>query len=554
MLLSPPAEDWLMYSRTYDAQRFSPLDQINRENVSRLQMAWTRGMSSGAPEGIPIVYGGTMYLVNSSGVVAALDATNGEPIWEYVRKLPEEQGQGAAIFNTLAISEDLLFYAAPDGRLVALEAATGKLRWETPPASGRYASGPLAVGGKLIIGHNGNESRADCFIAAYDAQTGKELWKFYTTAGPGESGGDSWGALAVDKRIASVAGLPGTYDPVRKLVYWGVASPKPSSRMDRHGAADATAKSSPSELYGDSTVALDPETGKLAWYYQHIPGNDWGNDSSYERMLVRTPMNPDPRFVRWTNPEIARGQAADVLLALGEPGGMWALDRATGKFLWATPFPRRLPEFFLRKIDARTGQIYLNEDLISKQAADRHIVCYFNTRSPWPPAYNPATNYLYVPYIESCQDITQGGKRLSVPLPGSEQAGANRSLRELSILEQPISFTGMAKVNLATGEVSRIDTGPAPGNGAVLATAGNLMFWGDLNRRFRAFDAATGELVWESILGGTISVSAITYAAKGRQFVAVMTGDTAAAPALLQKAPQFKPPLGHKAIYAFALP
>jgi len=213
-----------------------------------------------------------------------------------------------------------------------------------------------------------------------------------------------------------------------------------------------------------------------------------------------------------------------------------------------------VPEFFLRKVDAQTGRTYLNEDLLLKKPDDRHVVCYFNSRSPWPPAYNPATNYLYIPYIESCQDITQGGKRLSVPLPGSEQAGSNRSIRELSILAQPISFTGLAKVDMATGEISRIDTGPAPGNGAMLATGGNLVFWGDLNRGFRAFDGETGKILWESILGGTVSVSTITYEVKGKQFIAVMTGDTLAAAVLLKKTPQFKPPLGHKAIYAFSLP
>ena len=140
-----------------------------------------------------------------------------------------------------------------------------------------------------------------------------------------------------------------------------------------------------------------------------------------------------------------------------------------------------------------------------------------------------------------------------MPIPGSEQAGANRSLRELSILDDPIPFTALAKLNVATGEIQRFDTGPAPGNGAILATAGNLVFWGDLNRRFKAFDSETGKILWETILGGTVSVSNITYAVKGKQYIAVLTGDSRANSALLQKAPQFKPPLDHNAIYVFAL-
>ncbi|MEJ2245879.1 MAG: hypothetical protein P8Y80_07365 [Acidobacteriota bacterium] len=318
-------------------------------------------------------------------------------------------------------------------------------------------------------------------------------------------------------------------------------------------SADAVANSAPAELYTNSTVALKADNGELVWYYQHLPGDDWGADHSYERILLSTPLKPERRFLRWINPDIARDEVKDIIISVGEPGGMWALDRVTGQFLWGTPFPHRIPEFYLSKIDARTGQTYLNEYQLLSEPGDRTVVCYFNTRSPWPPAYNPKTNSLYIPYIDSCLDITEGGRRLSVPIPGSEQAGANRSLRQLSILDDPIPFTALAKLNVATGEIQQFDTGPAPGNGAILATAGDLVFWGDLNRRFKAFDAETGKILWEAILGGTVSVSNITYAVKGKQYIAVFTGDSRGASALLQKTPQFKPPLDHHGIYVFAL-
>ena len=553
MLLNPGPDDWLMFSRTYDAQRFSPLDQINRRNVNQLRMVWTRGLAPGTTEGIPLVHGGVMYVLDGSNSVQALDAANGKLLWEYSRKISDPPEDDVSSLNNLAMYEDLVFYSAPDGYLVALDAATGSMRWETETGPVRHSSGLLVVEGKVLSGRGGGDSRSDCRIVAYDAKTGKEVWKFHPTAAPDEPGGDTWGDLPEERRSASIWGLPGTYDSARGLLYWGISSPIPSSRLERHGKSDAVPNAAPAELYTNSTVALKAETGELVWYYQHLPGDDWGTDLSYERVLLSTPFKPERRFLRWINPDIARNEVKDAIIAVGEPGGMWALDRLTGQFLWATPFPHRIPEFYLSKVDARTGRTHLNEYQLLSEPGDRHVVCYFNTRSPWPPAYNPGTNSLYIPYIDSCLDITQGGRQLSVPIPGSEQAGANRSIRELSILENPISFTAVAKLNVATGEIKRFDTGPAPGNGAMLATAGDLVFWGDLNRRFKAFDADSGKILWESILGGTVSVSTITYAVKEKQYVAVLAGDSRGSSRLLQKTPQFKPPLDHHAIYVFAL-
>jgi alcohol dehydrogenase (cytochrome c) len=554
MLVEPSPDDWLMYSRTYDAQRFSPLKQINRQNVSQLRMVWTRGMAPGTTENIPIVYRGNLYVINGGNAVQALDATTGDLIWEYQPKTAKPQTTRRTSTNTIAISDELIFFSPSDGSLAALSAQTGELRWELPAGEGQQTSGPLVVEGKVITAHSGTLSRSDCFISAHEAKSGKELWKFYTAPAAGEPGGDSWGDVALEKRLVSSWGLPGTYDPVRKLVYWGIANPMPTSRIERHGSPDSIPHSAPADLYSNSTVALNPETGKLAWYYQHLPGDDWGKDQNYERILVQTPLNPDRKFVRWVNPKIPRGEVRDVAISVGDPGGMWALDRATGQFLWATPFPYKIPEFYLSKIDVETGKTFLNEDLLFSKPGERHLVCFFNSRGNWPTAYHPGTNSLYVPYIDSCLDMIQGGRRVSAPPPGSEQAGANRSLRELNALPEAISFTALARVNVATGEIVRFDTGQAPGNGAILATGGDLIFWGDLNRRFKAFDADTGKLLWESILGGTVSTSTITYAVGGKQYVAVMTGDTPAMTVLLQKTPRFKPPLGHTAIYVFALP
>ena len=374
--------------------------------------------------------------------------------------------------------------------------------------------------------------------------TGKELWRFHTTPGHGEPGDESWNGAPLENRQASAWGLPGSYDPERKLLYWGIGNPMPDQRAARHGGdADGTARSSPADLYSNSTVALDPATGKLIWYYQHLPADDWDLDATHERTLVRTRVAPDPRFVKWINPAIKRGEERDIAVTVAEGGGIWALDRVTGEFLWATPFPFDAPEFAISSIDAATGTVHINWDLVLKKPGDRRIVCYWNTRSYWPTAYHPGTNSLYTSYIDNCRDITSAsaagpGSWHVVPRPGSD----------------PNALTGMAKIDLATGEILRFDVGRAPGNGAVLATGGGLIFHGDMNRRFRAFDARTGTRLWETILGGNVSVSTITYAVGGKQYVAVMTGENLKVSELLGVVPELRTPRGHNAIYVFALP
>jgi PQQ-dependent dehydrogenase (methanol/ethanol family) len=543
MLLNPGPDDWLMFSRTYDAQRFSPLKQITRQNVGQLRLAWERGMGPGQTETIPLVHNGVMYVVNPGAVVQALDARNGDLLWEYKRKVPANVASQGRTKN-LAIYQDLIFYTAPDSYVVGLDARTGELRWETKTDTRGHTSGPIVVEGKVISGGACAGKRENCYIAAHDALTGKEAWRFYTTPAPGEPGDETWGGAALDKRMASTWGLPGTYDPVRKLVYWGVANPMPDQRSARHdGNPDAVSRSAPADLYSNSTVALDPATGKLSWYYQHLPADDWDSDYTHERTLLRTRVNPDPKFVKWINPDIPRGQERDIAVTVGEAGGVFALDRGTGQFLWATPFPYDDPNFVISGIDVKTGKTSINWDLVFKQPGERHVICYWNTRSYWPTAYHPGTNSLYVSYIDNCRDLTlsgpagRGGWHV-IPRPGSD----------------PNGLTGLAKINLATGEILRFDMGRAPGNGGLLTTAGDLVFHGDMNRRFRAFDANNGKMLWESVLGGNISVSTITYAINGKQYVCVMTGDNLKVPELAAEVPEIKTPRGHNAIYVFALP
>ncbi|HEY7338760.1 MAG TPA: PQQ-binding-like beta-propeller repeat protein [Bryobacteraceae bacterium] len=544
MLVNPSPNDWLMYSRTYDAQRYSPLKQIDTRNVGQLRLAWTRGLASGETESIPLVYNGVMYAVIPGAAVQALDATSGDLLWEYKRKVPPNVAASARTKN-LAIYDDIVVYTAPDSYVVGLDARTGEQRWETKAEESGHTSGPLVVEGKAITGRACSGKWENCFIAAHDVKTGKELWRFHTTPRPGEPGDETWAGADLQKRLASVWGLPGSYDPVRKVLYWGVSNPMPNTRADRHnGNPDAISRSAPADLYSNSTLALNPDTGKLLWYYQHLPGDDWDEDYTHERTLLRTRVNPDPKYVKWINPDVPKGQERDMAVMVGEGGGVFALDRSNGQFLWATPFPYDTKEFLISNIDVKTGKTYINWDDVLKQPGERHVICFWNTRSYWPTAYSPVTNSLYVAYNDNCLDMTranpatkQNERRVGIQRPGGN----------------PDEFGGIGKINLSTGEILRFDLQRSPGTGAVLATAGGLIFHGDVNRRLRAFDSANGKLLWEQILGGPISVSTITYAVNGKQYVSVITGDNLANGGLARQA-GMKTVTGHNAIYTFALP
>ena len=556
MLLNPDPADWLMFSRTFDNQRFSPLDQINRETVSQLKLAWSRGMYPGTrQENIPLVHDGVMYVANPGGIVQALDATNGDLIWEYERPMPDdvEEYIGIERTRTLSIYKDRILYASPDGYVLALGAENGELYWETQAHDYKlgieYTTGPMVANGKMITGRNcdaGSDVRETCFIAAYDAETGREVWRFNVAAGDGEPGSETWGNRPDASRACAPWGMPASYDPDTKLVYWGVADPGPYTRYKRHnGNPFAVPLIAPSELYCNSTLALHVDTGELAWYYQHLPGDDWDSDWTQERVLVRSEFNPDPANVKWINPNIRRGEERNMVVTVGEPGGLTVLDRESGEFLWAMPFPFDTPYFHISDIDVETGRTMISRDMVLTGEGDFHEeICYSNTKGYYAMAYHPGENSLYIPYHDACFSRT------------AALATTNGQRKETFIRRgtDPENYVGIAKVNMQTGRKEVFHSQAYPSNGAVLATAGELIFWGDMNRRIMAFDASSGEKLWESILGGIIQNSTITYAVNGRQYLAVLTGDGAGhTSGKLALVPDLNTARNHNAIYVFAL-
>ena len=544
MLRNPSPNDWLMYSRTYDAFRDSPLAQINAKNVKSLRMAWVRGLEAGTTETIPLVHDGVMYVIAPGGFVDALDATNGDLIWEYKRPFKNSGLASNERTKALAIYKDMIYFTAADGYVVALDARGGKVRWETSKGETQNTSGALVVDGKVISGGTCGKGSDSCFIEADNADTGEKVWRFFTVAHPDDPGYASWGGSDNSQSMASTWGLPGSFDPGRNVLYWGVANPMPDQRMARHnGDPDGTSRKTPADLYSNSTLALDPATGKLIWYYQHLPGDDWDTDHTHERTLARVAFNPNPKFVKWINPTVPRGSVHDIAAMVAEGGTVFVLDRNNGQFLWAMPFPYDDPNYIMSDVDVKTGQTTLNWDLVYKKPGEHHIMCYWNTRSYWPTAYHEATQSLFVPYIDNCRDMTLNGPGVKggwkvIPRPGSD----------------PNALTGLARINLSTGEIMRFDVGRAPSNGAMLTTAGGLVFHGDMSRRFRAFDVKTGRKLWEGIVGGNVSVSTITYAVNGKQYVCVMTGYNPKVPELSAEVPDMHTPNNSNAIYVFALP
>jgi alcohol dehydrogenase (cytochrome c) len=550
VLANPDPGDWLHLNRTQDQQRFSPLNQINKSNVKNLRMAWARGLPNGTQESVPIVYQGVMYLYAPGASVQAVDATNGDLLWEYVRDYPKDVNAQAARNKSLGIYEDMIYFAAPDGFLVGIDAKTGKERWATKvDDGGQVAGGILIAEGKVITNRTCIEgTRPQCFIAAHDTKTGKEVWRFHTTASADEPGGDTWGKMDSDKRAASPWGLPGSYDPKRKAIYFGIANPDPYTRLTRHGRHDGVPFVSPVELYANSTVAIDINTGKLKWYYQELPGDDWDADHNQERILAKVKLRPDPKHIKWIADDVKKGEEREVVMTVAEGGGMFVVDRDTGKFIWAKPFPFDVPDFNISKVDTKTGQTHVNVDKLFKADGDQRLGCFHNTRGLWSIAYNPKNTSLYVPFQDQCLTMqanskakTGWGPRRGVMRPGID----------------PNKFMNIAKIDMSTGEMKILYSQPQGSASSALVTAGDLLFWGDQNRRLRAFDAESGKVLWESLVGGMVMNSMITYSVKGKQYVMVFTGEgqsVSAGPIGLTQKSMPKAVRGHNSVFVYALP
>jgi glucose dehydrogenase len=312
MLQKPNPADWPMWRRTLDGWGYSPLNQINRSNVSQLRIVWTRAMAaSTTQESTPLVYDGVMYLPNSGDLIQALDGKSGDLIWEYQH--PLRQGQQRSRNRNIAIYENLIIDTAQDNSVYAIDAQTGKLAWKTqildPAKPANASSGPIIANGKVISGRQCQPGAGyeGCIITAHDAKTGKELWRTSTIPKPGEPGDETWGGVPMEQRWHIGTWMVPSYDAELNLIYIGTSVTIPAAKFILGGNQNK-------HLYHNSTLALNADTGKITWYYQHIVDH-WDLDHPFERLLIDTVVSPNPRNVLWSNPKIKPGERRKVITA-----------------------------------------------------------------------------------------------------------------------------------------------------------------------------------------------------------------------------------------------
>ena len=548
MLQDPPPEDWLMWRRTLDSWGYSPLDQITRENVGAIRMVWSRALAPGLQQGTPLAHDGVLYMPNPRDVIQALDAVTGDLLWEYRRDRPDDLGDYmiASLIDTnrnLAIYENLIIDTSGDDYVFALDATTGELVWETRILDYRVhpanqTSGPIIAGGKVVSGRSCDPRGGPlaCVIVAHDARTGEELWRRRLIPGPGEPGDETWGSVPFEERGHVGAWMVPAFDPDLNLVYVGTSVTSPAPKFFLGGIENT-------HLYHNSTLALDADTGEIVWHYQHL-NDHWDLDHPFERLLIDTAVRPDPDHVAWINPRLHPGERRRVVTGIpGKTGIVYTLDRETGEFLWAST---TVAQNVVSGIDGATGAVTENAELVFTREGQENLICpaYVTGGKDWEAgAYSPLTGLMYFPLRNTCARMlasrARGGRLYAIAkrdqiAPGTEQVGTVQA------------------ISVETGEIVWVHEQRA-GTTSLVATGGGLVFGGDGNGRFRAFDQETGDVLWEINLGSMVTGFPITYAVDGVQYVVASTGSSLSSQDNMRLTPELRPSRGNN-LFVFALP
>ena len=500
LLRSPPAEDWPLWNRTYDATGFSPLSEIDRHNVGRLEVAWRVPLEAGESQPSPLVHRGVMYLHTYPDTTLALDASTGAELWRftYEPSRPSSKKMGVALFG------DRIFVPTSDLHVVALDARTGELIWDhdirtESPKTEQYQlrAAPLVAGGKVMQGVMSFRAPRGSFITAIDLETGEESWRFHTVARPGELGGNTWNDLPLDARNGGSVWVTGSYDPELDLVYFGPAPTYDTAPLMEPVGREGVSNDA---LFTNTTVAIRPSTGELVWHYQHLANDQWDLDWAFERQIVELEVDGRPR---------------KAVVTVGKSAIVEALDAATGEYLFSIDLGLQNVIDF---IDPRTGRKTVRPDS-APSTTETRLICptAVGARSWLPTSYNPRTQMLYLPLTEGCMIggpegfkglLTSGVGLQMAPHPDSSDGNMGR----------------MQAVNLATRQLAWSWRQPTPLISSTLATAGGVVFVGDLEPSLEAFDQTTGALLWRQKLDDVPGSKIISYAAGGRQYVAVVVG------------------------------
>ena len=502
-LVEPSDQDWLIWRRTYDAQGYSPLDQISKDNVGELEEAWRISLLEGPNMATPLVHDGVMFLASAQDTVLALDATTGKQLWKYENRPTGFPSPRIGI----ALHGDKVIVPTQNMQVVALEAATGEVLWKheigTPqheeplrlPYSLRGA--PLVANGMVLQGVTATMIPEGGFIVGLDLETGQEVWRFHSIARPDEPGGNTWNNLALKDRSGGSVWVPASYDPELDLAYYGTAPTYDTApllhSLDEEGVSNEG-------LYTNETVALRPRTGELVWFFQHMPNDQWDLDWVFERQIAELEVN---------------GVTRKVVLTAGKMALYDVLDAATGKYL--NSFDVGLQNI-VTAVDPRSGDKIINPRAIPN-AEDANLLCPMaNAGRNWPSAsINPITKMLYLPLAEMCMMFGPTSDTRTLLTTG------------VAIVPQPMvgsdgKFGRVQAINLETGEMEWNFREVVPPVSATLSTAGGVLFVGTLDNRFLALNDTDGNILWEDDLGDIPNSFPISYGVAGKQYVAVVVG------------------------------
>jgi alcohol dehydrogenase (cytochrome c) len=517
MLRAPIAADWLMWRGTYATLGYSPLDQINKNTVRNLAVAWTLALPPSANEAAPLVHDGLLF-IEGGDTVEAINAADGSILWQYVRALPDALHNGRdARMKALAIYGDKLYAPTADGHIVALDVKTGDLRWDRAVVApelgvhpgqfdGAYfhiSGGPLPVHGKVIVGVSlGINTGGGDFIVGLDAQSGEERWRFNTIARPGQPGGDSWNGAPVNERYGSGVWSIGSYDPDLNLVYFGTGNTYDVGTL--LALRSRKSVSNNDALYTDSTLALDADTGKLSWYYQHMNRDVWDLDWAFEQSLITLPIN---------------GKPTKLVVTGGKSAIFDAVNRVDGKYEFSKDLGL---QNLVASIDPKTGKKNVKPAL-EPLAGRTDVICPAATGArSWPTtAIDPTSGYLYVPLLDNdCMDYSWFERDAHKIAAG----GMDVQLAARPKPDNDGNFGRIEAIDLKSKRVVWSMRQRAPIASSLLTSAGGLVFSGARDRGFRAYDAATGKLLWRVGLNASPSSSPATYSVDGVQYLAVVAG------------------------------